>query len=229
MNFSEDKAFNNEKLLKTIKYCITQSATKKINIFELLVNQIEIYFDRKVNNMKGIKDKHNKKLKGDVWELFCKLYLQSTSKYKRVWLFKEIPSKAKEKIGLSNSTQDNGIDIVCKDFSGKYHSVQCKYRGHGERVCWKNLGTFIGLSERCKFRKIIVMTNSSGVTRKLVKSKKDVTIAKGTFRAIKLREWKEMVGFSEPEVLQENIEIPETIEDLREARLKYFQNKNEHS
>ena len=211
-------------LIATIRMCITKSATTRSNIFDLLIREIENYFHRSVSTMKEMNNRDSKKAKGDVWEQFCQLYLQSTGKYIRVWLFKEIPNRAKEKIGLPDTKQDTGIDIVAKDFRGKYYSVQCKYRGHKERVNWKTLGTFIGLSERCKFKKLIVMTNSSGVSRKVIKSDKDITIAKGTFRAIKFTKWKQIANFSEPEILEPKIDqIPETIEELRAARLKFFQ------
>lgn len=203
-----------------IRKCITKGSLNNKNIFDLLVDEIETYFNRQVNTVQELKDKYNKKLKGDIWEQFCKLYLKSCGEYKRVWLFRDLSETTKSNCGITGST-DNGIDIVCKDHSGNYYSVQCKYRSRGKRLDWKTLSTFIGSSERGKFKKFIIMTNGTGVSRKFNSSKRDKVIAKGTFKALKLEFWESMVGDA-GRILEKKQKIPKTIEELREARLKYF-------
>lgn len=202
----------------TIRHCITKSTTTGDNIFDLLVIEIENYFNRKTNNIQDLKDKYNKKLKGDVWESFCKMYLET--RYKRVWFWKDVPEKARAKIGLFD-LQDNGIDLVAKDYKSNYYSIQCKYRSKGGKVNWSTLSTFIALSERAKFKKFIVITNCGSITRKIPKTEKDYVIAKGTLRRISLESWQSMVGDYVEHKLSDDVK-PKNLDQLREKRLAYF-------
>ena len=61
------------------------------NTFEALIRDIETYHGRQVSSMHDLKARDNKKLKGDLFEEFCQLYLQAGGKYKTVWLWKEVP------------------------------------------------------------------------------------------------------------------------------------------
>jgi hypothetical protein len=38
-----------------------------------------------------MRNRDNKKIRGDIFEEFCVLYLQHVKKYPRVWLLKDVP------------------------------------------------------------------------------------------------------------------------------------------
>jgi len=220
-----------EKVLKLHTEIIKDLLSKPSppNIFDKYVEELELYFNRKVYNLQELKDRENKKLKGDQWEYFCKDWLIATGRYQNVWLLKECPHFPE----LTN--QDNGIDLICQTKTG-FHSVQCKYRSGRGKVNWASLSTFIALSERTgKFDKFIVMTNCASITRKLPKSPKDMSICKGSFRGTKREQWIKMIGSYQENILSEEVRTVErtspkksvhlNAEELRKARLAYFEKK----
>jgi hypothetical protein len=182
-------------LKKTITRLLSVPDAK---IFDGCVEAIEIEYGRPVTNLCDLKKREDKKKKGDLWEYFCRDWLQSSDKYKNVWLFQDWISYCSEKQistkGLKTK-QDNGIDIIVQFNNGKYGAVQCKYRKDMKKVTWNTLSTFIGLCERTgPWEQYIVMTNGKGVTRKVPMSKKDKSICVGTFRRTPREQWLKMVG-----------------------------------
>lgn len=177
-----------------IRSMVLESIKTK-NPFSTLVTKI---YDASVNpglgsvyNISFINKKD--KMKGEYWEYFCKMYLESTGNYSNVYLIKDIPKN----IGLTSN--DIGIDIVCQTNSGKYVAVQCKYRYSVKRelkVSWSNLSTFIAACEsKCsEWKKYIVMTNCRGVNWKGKKGKKYKTIAMNTFSGLNKEQWYSIVG-----------------------------------
>ena len=170
-----------------------------INIFDEIEKQIEYEFNKPVNSIQDMKDRDNKKRKGDIWEKFCKDWLLASEKYTRVWLLDEYNTEFPHAF---LSKQDNGIDIIAKTSDG-YHAIQCKYRKQtvrAVRVDWKSLSTFIALCERtgpCDgsiWEKYVVMTNCPGVTRKLPRSPKDKSICRKSFQNTKRDHWLRMIG-----------------------------------
>ena len=89
-----------------------------------------------------------KKEKGDAFELLTKYYFKISpiySFYENVWLYKDVPSKELEYLGLP--AQDLGIDLIAKQ-GNDYHAIQCKY--HSDKtssVTFKEVSTFISLLE----------------------------------------------------------------------------------
>ena len=171
------------------------------NIFDGCVEAIEIEHGRPVTNLCDLKKREDKKKKGDLWEVFCRDWLDASDKYKNVWLFQDWIQYCSEKQISSKglqSKQDNGIDIIVELTNGKFGAVQCKYRKDMKRVTWNTLSTFIGLCERTgPWEQYIVMTNGRGVTRKVPKSKKDKSICIGTFRTTSRTQWLKMAGLYE--------------------------------
>jgi hypothetical protein len=169
-----------------------------VNIFDGCVEAIEIEHGRPVTNLCDLKKREDKKKKGDLWEVFCRDWLEASDKYKNVWLFQDWVQYCSEKQISSKglkSKQDNGIDIIVELKNGKYAAVQCKYRKDMKKVTWNTLSTFIGLCERTgPWEQYIVMTNGRGVTRKVPKSKKDKSICVGTFRGTSRTQWLKMAG-----------------------------------
>jgi hypothetical protein len=182
-----------------IKKTITRLlSVPNVNIFDGCVEAIEIEHGRPVTNLCDLKKREDKKKKGDLWEVFCRDWLEASDKYKNVWLFQDWVLYCSEKQISSRglkSKQDNGIDLIVELTNGKYAAVQCKYRKDMKKVTWNTLSTFIGLCERTgPWEQYIVMTNGRGVTRKVPKSKKDKSICVGTFRGTSRTQWLKMAG-----------------------------------
>lgn len=201
------------------------------DIFDGCVEAIELEHGRPVTNLCDLKKREDKKKKGDLWELFCRDWLESSDKYRNVWLFQDWIVYCSEKghslMGLKTK-QDNGIDIIAETLDGTFVAIQCKYRKDKKKVTWNTLSTFIGLCERTgPWSQYIVMTNGSGVTRKVPKSKKDKSICIGTFRGTSRTQWLKMAGlFEEKSVVSSKEEIQDTSATIDELMKKYAQPKN---
>jgi hypothetical protein len=199
-----------------------------VNIFDGCIEAIEIEHGKPVTNLSDLKKREDKKKKGDVWELFCKDWLLASDKYKNVWLFQEWIRYCSEKQcstkGLK-SKQDNGIDIIAEVEDGTFVAIQCKYRKDKKKVTWNSLSTFIGLCERTgPWDQYIVMTNGSGVTRKVPKSKKDKSICIGTFRGTPRIQWLKMAGLFEEKTIENVSEGTERTEGTEiQNRTEYKQ------
>jgi len=212
------KPFN---LQETIRYLLSKPTNE--NIFDNFIQQLEIYFGRRVAGMEELKYRENKKIKGDIFEQFCQQYLLAINKYKQVYLFKEIPENLKTSLNLKTKV-DDGIDIVAVTNKDEYVAIQCKYRKKvNSKVPWKSLSTFIALAERTgPYVQYLVMTNSSGVTRKLPKTNKDKTFACGSFRKTKREIWLKMAGDYKEHRVEEGKVKKLTMEEMREKRLTKF-------
>jgi HJR/Mrr/RecB family endonuclease len=108
-----------------------------------------------------MKLRNNKKLCGDIFEVFCVLYLKYVKDFTNVWLLKDVPVYLLEKLTMKR--QDMGIDIVVENM-GLFMAVQCKYKKHisykKNVLSWKTLSTFYALCLRTgPWEKYIIMTN----------------------------------------------------------------------
>lgn len=172
--------------------------------------------------MTEMRDRQNKKLRGDLFEEFCKRYLEFVYKteFSHVWLFSDIPPNERETLGIG--TRDEGIDIVAKDTDNRYYAVQVKYRKHIPHkrlqcIGWKQLSTFYALVYRSgPFYKHIVMTNVNGVRHVSKKTKQDVSICKKRFQNMTFWDWKALV------VNKKSVVSRLTNEEVRLKRLAYL-------
>jgi predicted helicase len=211
------------------------------------------YYDKPAHSLTEIKMQKNKKLKGDVFEIFCKKYFQHAFKikFKNVWLLSEVPEEVLGNLKLDN--HDLGIDIIAEDMNNKFYAIQAKYRKkqyklkHG--IPWKQLATFYGLVNKTgPWEKHIVITNADYVRHIGKKTFKDISVCYGTLKKIKQEEWikmGEMQGSSiNPEIIEEKEPEPEkpkrkkgnklcegrknrlTMDQIREKRLEYFSKEN---
>jgi hypothetical protein len=126
----------------------TTYSTFKVTTFDRFVTECLNHTSKKCSSLKEIRDVKTTKVKGDIFELFCKAYLKNIKyaksnckKYDKVWLLKEIPANVLEILGM-NTVRDFGIDIVCmrwtnsksrevEDYNAKdalYSAVQCKFK-----------------------------------------------------------------------------------------------------
>ena len=200
---------------KDIKSCIYSALSKSnINIFESLNDVFKTHFEKPCNNIIELRRKTTRQ-KGLFFEVFCKLFLQMRG-YDDVWLLNEIPPEILKYLNMES--YDVGIDLVARfkipnketlnleDYF--YVCIQAKYRKPSKdtfgrevhRVSWKELSTFLSLTQRTGPTKYgwktkIVMTNADNVSWRGKKADYKVkTYAKKTFEKIKRDEWLKIVG-----------------------------------
>ena len=168
---------------KIIQKAIIKSYEKDEHncIFDLVMKDVENWYDRPAHDLVQIRLKESKKEKGDHFELLCQLYLKTNEKFnfQNVWLLSEVPSEILQK--LSMKRRDFGIDIICQTKSDKFIAVQAKYRKIGRKksnvITWKMLSTFYALCLKTgPWEKYIVITNADYVTHMGKKTKKDQSI-----------------------------------------------------
>jgi len=205
------------------------------NIFDIFQEKIEYYHERPSHTIVELKS-INTKSKGDLFEKFCRRYLEVVCKYDYVYLLKELPDNIRTHLNLNKN--DFGIDIVAiKD--NLFYPVQCKWRSINKKyksmVTWKQLSTFYALcSKTGPWNKKIVMTCCDYV-RKIGNSKDEVWINKEKFRKITISEWYTMANMEEKKLNDVgsssnggnsgsgnngNSNPRPSIDELRELRLK---------
>lgn len=218
------------------------------SLFDIFVNSILEHHDKPVHSLIEMRQNRKTKTKGDLWEIFCKFYLQKIKKYDNVWLLKETPDDILNLLKLRKN--DVGIDIIaCKN--NKYSAVQCKFKKPREGlvpgtwiayncVNWKELSTFYALCNSTNdnnWENHIVMTNTKYVRHMGNKTKKDKSICYGTFSKMTSFDFINLTNNGHhiiQETTNENDKNEESkrksvkrrermnLNKMREARLKYF-------
>lgn len=191
-----------------------------INLFDEFQAECQKWYEAPAHSFTEMRVRDNKKVRGDIFEEFCVLYLKHIRKLPNVWRLADVPEEHLGKLGLKRP--DVGIDILAEN-GGKWYAVQCKYKKHvsskRNMVTWKALSTFYALCLRSgPFEKMIVMTNCDCVRHMGKKSSKDVSICLGTLRKITRGQWMEMCEMK-AEVMVEEKAKPLTVEELRAARI----------
>jgi len=184
------------------------------NRFDTFIEECKRWYSKPAHSLTELRSRDNKKIRGDIFEEFCVLFLKMKG-YKQVWRLQDVPEEILTKLSLKR--RDMGIDIICEK-DGGYSAVQCKYKSpSGKRmgITWKTLSTFYAYAMRSgPWDKYIVMTNCH-YTSRVGKSEKDLSICLNSFQAINTEEWFSMC--SPPSTIEVR-----TIEEVREARLKFF-------
>jgi predicted helicase len=187
------------------------------NRFDSFIDVCQKWYSRPSHTIAELKTRDNKKIKGDIFEDFCVLYLSSKSY--TAWRLEDVPEDILVKLSLKR--RDMGIDIVCEK-AGIFSAVQCKYKApNGKKmgVSWKTLSTFYSLCMRSgPWDKYIVMTNCNYVSHVGKKTEKDISIVLNSFQTMTSEEWIQMCGLGERCAIVNEL----TPEELREARLKRF-------
>jgi len=87
-----------------------------------------------------MRTRDNKKIRGDIFEEFCVLYLIHVKGYS-AWRLEDVPDDILQKLSLKR--KDMGIDIVVSH-GDNFYAVQCKYKTPTSRkssVSWSALST----------------------------------------------------------------------------------------
>jgi hypothetical protein len=191
--------------------------------FDDFLVECQKWYSAPAHTFTEMRTRDNKKIRGDVFEEFCVLYLRHVSGYTQVWLLKDVPEEILTTLSLKRP--DVGIDILCER-NGKYSAVQCKYKkpvGHKSKtmVTWKQLSTFYALVLRTgPWEKYIVMTNCDYVRHMGKKTPKDLSICLARFRKITKEQWTLMCGL-EGNMLEPAAKML-TLEEVRAIRLARF-------
>jgi hypothetical protein len=194
------------------------------NLFDEFILECQKWYSQPAHSLTEMRKRDNKKIRGDIFEDFCVLYLKHVKNYEQVWRLQNVPDEILVKLNLKR--RDMGIDILCMN-NELFTAVQCKYKKRGKAVTWKELSTFYALCLRTgPYEKYIVMTNCEYVTHMGQKTVKDLSICSGTFRGISSDDWIKMCGITGNTLNQEvnnNIIVDEK-EKLRQLRLAYYEN-----
>lgn len=204
-----------------------------VNLFDEFMTECQKWYDEPAHTFVEMRTRDNKKVRGDIFEEFCVLYLKHVRKFEKVWRLEDVPADVLEK--LSMQRRDVGIDIVAES-KGKYFAIQCKYKKHTSVkkniVTWKSLSTFYALCMRTgPWEKYIVMTNCEYARHMGKKTEKDISICLRKLRSTTREQWFAMCeveggeavapagGMSAPK------SKPLTPEELRAKRLAFFEKK----
>lgn len=200
-----------------------------LNLFDEFIAECQKWYEQPAHTFTEMRTRDNKKIRGDIFEEFCVLYLKNVRGYSQVWRLEDVPDDILGGLGLKRP--DMGIDIICEK-NGKYTAVQCKYKKHtGYRsktiVTWKQLSTFYALVLRTgPWEKYIVMTNCDYVRHMGRKTPKDLSICLKTFQNTTKEEWIRMCGVEGNAVAEEKPKVL-TPEELRLARIARFAATNQ--
>jgi predicted helicase len=194
------------------------------NLFDEFTKECQKWYEAPAHTFVEMRTRDNKKIRGDVFEEFCVLYLKHVRGYTNVWRLPDVPEHILG--GLSLKRPDMGIDIIAEK-DGRYTAVQCKYKKHTSMkpkniLSWKALSTFYALCLRTgPWEKYIVMTNCDYTRHAGKKTPKDVSICLKTFQNTTKEQWTKMSEI-EGNKLEEQKVVKKTPEELRQARLAYF-------
>jgi hypothetical protein len=202
------------------------------NLFDEFISECQQTFDKPATTMLELRNRANKKLKGDKFEVFCLHYLYEVYGLDNVWRLEDVPDSVLLSLGMKR--RDMGIDIIGEK-GDKYYAIQCKYKKYRERknvLTWKELSTFYALCLKTgPWEKYVVMTNCD-YTRQAVKTEKDLIICKKKLQGITKEEWLRMCnkeGYQIKEEEEKKVILkakPKTVEELRKLRLAYYDKKD---
>ena len=206
------------------------------NLFDEFLIECQKWYEAPAHSFSEMRMRDNKKVRGDIFEEFCVLYLKFVKNHKNVWLLKDVPDEILLKLNVAR--RDMGIDIVVETIEDKFIAVQCKYKKHTSVklniLSWKSLSTFYALCLRTgPWEKYIVMTNCVYTRHQGKKTKQDVSYCLKTLQNITKDEWLSMcktsgqkIGANDEEVKDEE-EVKEKVEQKKKKSGKIVVPSNE--
>lgn len=206
---------NLQKLLHTIYL------RRPPNLFDEFIKECEASYSKPAHTLTELRTRNNKKIRGDLFEDFCLLYLKYVKGYETVWLLEDVPNDILYSLAMKR--QDMGIDIVVSH-KDVFYAVQCKYKKKEQRktsISWSALSTFYALCLRTgPWEKYIVMTTADYTRHQGIKTEKDLSICIGSLRGIKADDWLNMCELNAPRV--EDIVKQPTDAETRAKRLAFY-------
>lgn len=204
------------------------------NLFDEFINECQRSYETPAHTFTEMRNRNNKKIRGDIFEDFCVLYLKYIKGYPNVWLLKHVPDNILTKLTLQR--KDMGIDIIVETNENTYCAVQCKYKKHTSIkkniLSWTALSTFYALCLRSgPWDKYIIMTNCIYTRHQGKKTPQDLSICLKTLQNITKEEWLKMCSITanilNQETINESIVNEETIkEPILNQQINVKQKKN---
>jgi hypothetical protein len=165
------------------------------NFFDEFIQECQRWYSQPAHTLQEMRSRDSKKVRGDIFEDFCALYLKEVKGYQDVWLLEDVPEDILNQLSLKR--RDMGIDIIVRH-SNEWYAVQCKYKtptGKKSYITWSALSTFYAMCLRTgPWAKYIVMTNCDYTRHQGPKGEKDLSICLGTFRSTSSDQWLKMSG-----------------------------------
>ena len=165
------------------------------NLFDDFILECQKWYEAPAHSFSEMRMRDNKKVRGDIFEEFCVLYLKFVKGHKNVWLLKDVPDEILVKLNVAR--RDMGIDIIVETTEETFIAVQCKYKKHTSVklniLSWKSLSTFYALCLRTgPWEKYIIMTNCIYTRHQGKKTKQDISYCLKTLQNITKDEWLSM-------------------------------------
>src|SRR5438094_493399 len=101
--------------------------------------------------------------RGDAFEVFVEAYLNTEEvvQAEEVWVVGKVPPEIRRKLNLPSS--DYGYDGVYRTRLGELVPYQAKFRTGRSSLPYRELSTFLGISEKAESRR--VLTNAVGISQ----------------------------------------------------------------
>jgi len=195
------------------------------NLFDEFIQECQRWYSLPAHTLQEMRTRDSKKIRGDIFEDFCVLYLKEVKGFQEVWLLEDLPEEYL--LQLSLKRRDMGIDIIVKH-EEEWYAVQCKYKkpveGKKSYITWSALSTFYAMCLRTgPWAKFIVMTNCDYTRHQGPKGPKDLSICLGTFRSITSDEWLKLCNVTGNIIKKSTDEL--TQEEMRALRLAYYESR----
>jgi hypothetical protein len=224
-----------QQITTILRSLVSLEPTLKTDFFDTCVEKIIEYHDAPVHSLQEMRQKRSTKVKGDLFEAWCILFLRIRGY--QSWLLKDVPEEILSSLGMKRF--DVGIDIIALKY-GRYSAIQCKFKKPRPGfvkgtwlpyncVNWKEVSTFYSLchrtQEKANWKYHIVMTNCKYVRRMGDPTPYDKTYAYGTFASLTRLELVEMIPkkrmiIIESEEKEETEETEESTEKQKEIPLE---------
>lgn len=108
---------------QTLHTILVRGVPAGSTLFDEFTKECQTWYEHPAHTFTEMRTRENKKIRGDIFEEFCVLYLKHVSGYTQVWRLEDVPDDVLG--GLALKRPDVGIDILCEK-NGKYTAVQCK-------------------------------------------------------------------------------------------------------
>ena len=198
------------------------------NYFDEFIIECQKWYSQPAHTFTEMRTRDNKKIRGDIFEEFCVLYLTQVKGY-TAWRLEDVPDDILQKLSLKR--KDMGIDIVVSH-EDKFYAVQCKYKTPTARkssVSWSALSTFYAMCLRTgPWQKYIVMTNCNFTKHQGIKTEKDVSICLGTFQGMTAENWLKMCLIEGNVLVNQEIKQNPSKDDLRALRLAFYDSSDKN-
>ena len=191
-----------------------------INLFDEFIEECKKWYEQPAHTFTEMRNRDNKKVRGDIFEEFCVLYLKHISGNQNVWLLKDVPISILEQLKLKR--KDMGIDIVVEN-NGLFQAVQCKYKKHltikKNVLSWKSLSTFYAMCLRTgPWDKYIIMTNCDYTRHQGIKTEQDISICLKTLQNISKDNWLKMCNVTANKLGMEENSLQSSVQDSQQIK-----------